>query len=73
MSPQIQAALIAAVVTLISVAGTLVGALRATKITARETHQDTAKTLAEQRDQLDRTLEAQRDQLDRTLRGTAKS
>src|SRR5215469_8245346 len=74
MNPQVEAALIAGVVSLISLGGTVVVALRgfhaskqAAETAATEAHTDTADTLAAQRDQLDRTLKAQRDQLDRTL------
>jgi hypothetical protein len=66
MSPQIEAALIAGVVTLISVVGTLVvtrwgfqATMNATKLTAEEAHADTLRTLTEQREQLDRMLEEQ--------------
>lgn len=74
MNPQIEAALIAGIVSLISLGGTVVVALRgfhatmlATKMAADESHRDTADTLTVQREQLYRTLAAQREQLARTL------
>jgi uncharacterized protein YjbI with pentapeptide repeats len=63
MSPQIEAALIAAVVSLISLGGTVAVAFRS----FHATKQATVDTIVGQRDQLDQTLAAQRDQLNRTL------
>jgi hypothetical protein len=66
MNPQVQAAIIAGIVSLISLGGTVVVALRgfhasvkAAEMAAQEAHKDTADTLAAQRIQLDRTLEEQ--------------
>lgn len=63
MNPQVEAALIAGIVSLISLGGTVVVALRgfhattdATEKTVKAGHEDTRSTLAEQREQLDRTL-----------------
>ena len=63
MNPLVDAAVIAGIVSLISLTGTVVVALRgfhatmqATKLTADEAHRDTADALAVQREQLDRTL-----------------
>ena len=63
MSPQVTAAIIAAVVGVLTVIATV-----AVQISGRRaTSQDTQRTLAEQREQLNRTLTEQRKQLDRTL------
>ena len=66
MSPEIQAALIAGIIGLVSLAGTVVVALRgfhatvqATSMALDEAHRDAADTLAVYRDQLDRTLAEQ--------------
>src|SRR5690242_21443176 len=74
MDPAVEAALIAAGVGVLTVAGTLYG-IRRTSKDARNTlaeqlteqRQQLETTLAEQREQLDRTLAEQREQLDRTL------
>ena len=62
-NPQILAALIAGLVSLISLGGTVVVAIvgfrttkRVTESMARAGHEDTASTLAEQRVQLDKTV-----------------
>lgn len=55
MNPQVEAALIAGIATLISVGGTVMVALRG----YRATRQATADAIAAQRDQLDRTLAEQ--------------
>jgi hypothetical protein len=64
MNPQVEAALIAGFVSLVSLGGTVVVALRgfhaskqAGETAATAAHIDTADTLAAQRDQLNRTLE----------------
>ncbi len=74
MDPQVQAALVAGGVGLISLGGTVVVALRgfraskeAAAMAADAAHQDTAETLKVQREQLDRTLDQQRVQLAKTL------
>jgi uncharacterized protein YjbI with pentapeptide repeats len=74
MDPTVLAAWIAAGVSALTLAGTLVAqylGYRATSKDAEKTAQEQRtqldRTLAEQRTQLDRTLEQQRDQLDRTL------
>ena len=66
MNPQVEAALIAGIVSLISLGGTVVVALQgfhasqqAAKTTADEAHKDTADILTAQRQQLDDTLEEQ--------------
>src|SRR5262252_4245357 len=63
MAPQVEAAVIAAGVGVL----TLVGTLAAQYLGRRATHRDTEKTLEEQRKHLDRTLAEQSKQLDRTL------
>jgi hypothetical protein len=63
MGPQVVAAIIAAVVSVL----TLVGTLAAQFLGRRATSRDTEKTLEEQRRHLDRTLAEQTKQLDRTL------
>src|ERR1039457_1109126 len=63
MDPQVVAAIIAAVVSVL----TLVGTLAAQYLGRRATSRDTKETLQEQREQLDRTLAEQTKQLDRTL------
>lgn len=67
MNPQIEAALIAGGVSLISLGGTVVVALRgfhatmqATRLSADQSHRDTSETLAAQRELLDSTLAEQR-------------
>src|ERR1035441_2233028 len=67
MNPQIEAALIAGVVSLISLGGTVVVALRgfhatmqATRLTIDQSHKDTFDTLAAQHELLDKTLAEQR-------------
>jgi hypothetical protein len=66
MNPQVEAAVIAGIVSLISVGGTAFVAVlgfRTTKSvtenTVRAGHEDTGETLKEQREQLDKTLEEQ--------------
>ncbi len=66
MNPTIVASIIAGIVTLISVVGTLIVArwgfqatMKAAKTTAEEAHVDTDKTLIEQREQLEKTLAEQ--------------
>jgi uncharacterized protein YjbI with pentapeptide repeats len=63
MPPEVWAALIAAGVGVLTVAGTLYG----TRRTSRDTEETLKQQLVEQREQLDRTLAAQREQLDKTL------
>ena len=63
MDPQVVAAIIAAVVSVL----TLVGTLAAQYLGRRATGRDTEKTFEEQRQHLDRTLAEQSRQLDRTL------
>jgi uncharacterized protein YjbI with pentapeptide repeats len=67
MDPQIEAALIAGGVSIISLGGTVVVALRgfyatmqATRLSADQSHRDTSETLAAQRELLDKTLAEQR-------------
>ena len=66
MNPTIVASIIAGIVTLVSVVGTLIVArwgfqatMKAAKTTAEEAHVDTDKTLTEQREQLEKTLAEQ--------------
>jgi uncharacterized protein YjbI with pentapeptide repeats len=65
VNPQIEAALIAAIFTLIGLGGTILVALRGFYAT-RQTAIDTLKV---EREKLDKTLAAQREQIDRTLSG----
>ena len=63
MSPQVTAAIIAVSGVVLTVIATVIVQISG----RRATSQDTQKTLAGQREQLDRTLTEQRKQLDRTL------
>ena len=74
MNPQVEAAVIAGAVSLISLGGTAFVAFlgfrttkSVTESTVRAGREDTGKALAEQREQLDKTLAEQREQLDKTL------
>jgi uncharacterized protein YjbI with pentapeptide repeats len=63
MNPTVVAAIIAAIVSVL----TLIGTLAAQYLGRRGTSKDTEKAFAEQRKQLNETLQAQSDQLDKTL------
>jgi uncharacterized protein YjbI with pentapeptide repeats len=74
MSPEVEAAIIAGCVGVLTLIGTLAAQFygihrttRDTRETLREQGGQLDRTLAEQREQLDRTLAEQREQLDRTL------
>src|ERR1700760_4523392 len=74
MSPQVAAAIIAAVVSVLTLIGTLAAQYLGRRATSRDTDKTLEeqgkhlnRTLVEQREQLDRTLAEQREQLDRTL------
>ena len=74
MNPQVEAAVIAGIVSLISLGGTVAVAVfgfRTTKTVTEKAvqagHEDTRETLTEQRKQLDKTFAEQREQLDSTL------
>jgi uncharacterized membrane-anchored protein YhcB (DUF1043 family) len=74
MNPQVEAAFIAGLVSLISLGGTVAVAVigfRTTRTVTEKTvqsgHEDTRETLTEQRKQLDKTFAEQREQLDSTL------
>jgi hypothetical protein len=68
MSPEVEAAIIAAGVGILS----FIGALYGTRKTSQDTKGAVSQQLADQREQLDKTLKAQSDQLDKALaeRGT---
>jgi ABC-type transporter Mla subunit MlaD len=75
MSPQVEAAIIAGCVGVLTLISTVIAQIigfRSTKANTEEqikaTHTDTADTLRQQREQLDRTLTEQREQLDKTLK-----
>jgi uncharacterized protein YjbI with pentapeptide repeats len=63
MSPEVEAAIIAAGVGIL----TLIGAVYGTRKTSRDTKDALKQQITEQGEQLDKTLKAQSDQLDRTL------
>jgi len=67
MSPQVEAAIIAGSVGVLTLIGTLVVQFYGIRRTSR----DTEKTLGEQGKHLDRTLAEQRDQLDKRSRSSA--
>jgi hypothetical protein len=63
MSPEVEAAIIAGGVGVL----TVIAALYGTRKTSQDTKAGLGKQLTEQREALDRTLKEQREQLDRTL------
>ena len=67
MSPEVTAAVIAAIVSVLTLIGTLVAQHFGRRATSRDTEKTLDRTFAEQRGQLDRTLAEQSGQLDRTL------
>src|SRR6266513_2488302 len=67
MSPQVEAAIIAASVGVLTLIATVVTQFLGRRATSRDTEKTLDRTLAEQRAQLDTTLTAQNQQLDRTL------
>jgi uncharacterized protein YjbI with pentapeptide repeats len=67
MSPQVEAAIIAASVGVLTLIATVVTQYLGRRATSRDTEKTLDRTLAEQREQLDKTLAEQGRQLDRTL------
>src|SRR5215468_4059915 len=67
MSPQVEAAIIAASVGVFTLIATVITQYLGRRATSRDTEKTLDRTLAEQREQLDRTLAEQSRQLDRTL------
>ncbi len=63
MSPEVEAAIVAGGVGVL----TVIAALYGTRKTSQDTRDGLGKQLTEQREQLDRTLKEQREQLDKTL------
>lgn len=67
MTPEVEAAIIAGGVGVLTLIGTLAARFYGIRRTSRDTKETLDRTLAEQRKRLDKTLAGQRDQLDRTL------
>jgi pentapeptide repeat protein len=67
MSPQVEAAIIAASVGVLTLIATVATQYLGRRATSRDTEKTLDRTFAQQREQLDKTLAEQREQLDRTL------